>query len=265
MTSVHTLNTRPLPADLPASRQWMLLEWIHALGHIEEEQGLKDFLDRLQNQLPVEHMVLALGRLNAQQHMQKVEKLIDVSYPLGWLDHYMQENLASCDPILHNPMGSNPIFWHDSFSNARSPLAKRFIAEAASVGLGTGVTFSAASTRQNMACVISVTGEDITRDIQLIEMLNCLVPHLHQAMSRVTDLAPMSASAMLLSNREYDIFHWMSRGKTNWEIATILDISERTVKFHVANIIRKLNANNRTHAIVLGLQQGIRPPVAANG
>jgi DNA-binding CsgD family transcriptional regulator len=115
-----------------------------------------------------------------------------------------------------------------------------------------------------MASLISVTGEDVARDIQLVEMLNSLVHHLHHAMLRVANLAPLSPSAMLLSNREYDIFHWMSRGKTNWEIATILEISERTVKFHVANIIRKLSANNRTHAIVLGLQQGLQAPIAAN-
>lgn len=265
MSSEHTLNIRPLPQGLSAARQWMLLEWIHMLGHVEEEAQLKAFLDTLQDQLPTDHMVLALGRLNPSQHLQKLEKLINVNYPLSWVEHYMEANLASCDPVLHTPMGHAPIFWKETFAYAKSPLAKRFIAEAASNGLGNGVTFSAASQKQNMACVVSVTGEEITHDTQLVEMLNSLVPHLHLAMMRVANLAPLSPSAMLLSNREYDIFHWMSRGKTNWEIATILDISERTVKFHVANIIRKLNANNRTHAIVLGLQQGLKAPIAANG
>lgn len=265
MLSAQTFITRPLPQGLSASRQWMLLEWIHMVGHVEEEQQLQIFLQTLKEQIPTEHMVLALGRLNPSQHLQKLEKLINVNYPLGWVEHYMQANFANCDPILHTPMGQAPIYWSESFSYAKSPLEKRFIAEATSVGLGQGVSFSASSPKQNMASVISVTGDEITRDTQLIEMLNILVQHLHHAMLRVANLAPLSPSAMLLSNREYDIFHWMSRGKTNWEIATILEISERTVKFHVANIIRKLNANNRTHAIVLGLQQGLQSPIAANG
>jgi DNA-binding CsgD family transcriptional regulator len=264
MSSAHIINTRPLPQGLPAARQWMLLEWIHMVGHVEDEPQLKSFLDTLKEQLPTEHMVVALGRLNQSQHLQKLEKLINVNYPLSWVEHYMQANFSNCDPILHTPMGKAPIFWKETFAFAKSPLEKRFIAEAASVGLGTGVSFSAASLKQNMASLISVTGEDVARDIQLVEMLNSLVHHLHHAMLRVANLAPLSPSAMLLSNREYDIFHWMSRGKTNWEIATILEISERTVKFHVANIIRKLSANNRTHAIVLGLQQGLQAPIAAN-
>jgi len=91
-------------------------------------------------------------------------------------------------------------------------------------------------------------------DAATLRMLGSLLPHLHPTLQR---LAPAAAGSNPLSHREKDIFHWMMRGKTNWEIATILDISERTVKFHAANIIRKLEANNRTHAIVLGIQKGL--------
>jgi DNA-binding CsgD family transcriptional regulator len=265
MSLAHIIEVRPLPTGLSAPKQWSLLEWIHVVGHVEEESQLKAFLEDLKDQLPCEHMVLALGRLNQSQHLQKLEKLINVNYPIDWVNHYMQENFTNCDPILRTPLGKAPVFWKETFAFAKSPLEKRFIAEARSIGLGNGISFSATSPKQNMACMISITGEEVARDNQLVEMLNCLVPHLHHAMLRVANLVPMSPSAMLLSNREYDIFHWMSRGKTNWEIATILEISERTVKFHVANIIRKLNANNRTHAIVLGLQHGLQTPIAANG
>lgn len=264
MPFANAPTIRQLPRGLPADRQWMLLEWLHTLGHVEDEQELQKFLRAMQQQLPTEHMVLALGRLNTEQHLQKLEKLINISYPEHWLELYVRANFANCDPVLHHPMGLEPIYWKTVFSNSKNPQAKRFIAEAAAFGLGDGISFSAASPRQNTACMISVTGDEIYSDPQMVEMLNTLVPHVQHAMLRVVHLAPMSSSAMLLSNREYDIFHWMSRGKTNWEIATILDISERTVKFHVANIIRKLNANNRTHAIVLGLQQGLKAPSAAS-
>jgi DNA-binding CsgD family transcriptional regulator len=264
MVSVHSFITRPLPQDLPPSKQWMLMEWMHTVGHVEEEAQLQAFLLELKEQIQAEHMVLALGRLNPSQHLQRLEKLINVDYPTGWIEHYIQAKFSNCDPILHTPMGQAPIYWSELFSFAKSPQEKRFIAEATAIGLGQGISFSAISARQNMGSLVSVTGETITHNIRLVEMINCLTPHLHHAMLRVANLAPLSSSAMQLSNREHDIFHWMSRGKTNWEIATILEISERTVKFHVANIIRKLNANNRTHAIVLGLQHSQLPPIAAN-
>lgn len=51
-----------------------------------------------------------------------------------------------------------------------------------------------------------------------------------------------------LSSRETEIIHWVSLGKTNWEIGVILDISIYTVKNHIKNILRKLNSSNRTQA-----------------
>jgi DNA-binding CsgD family transcriptional regulator len=58
---------------------------------------------------------------------------------------------------------------------------------------------------------------------------------------------------LILSKREIEVLSWLKEGKTSWEIARILLISERTVNFHVSNIIKKLDANNRTHAVALAV------------
>jgi two-component system, NarL family, response regulator len=60
-----------------------------------------------------------------------------------------------------------------------------------------------------------------------------------------------------LSEREYDVLNCMAKGKSNKAIASDLKITEYTVKFHVANIMLKLGASDRTHAVVNALQQGI--------
>lgn len=52
-----------------------------------------------------------------------------------------------------------------------------------------------------------------------------------------------------LSERENEVLHWASIGKTYEEIAVILNISERTVKFHMRNVVSKLKAVNAKHAI----------------
>lgn len=54
-----------------------------------------------------------------------------------------------------------------------------------------------------------------------------------------------------LTDRECTVLDWLKEGKTNGEIAAILGISERTVKFHVANIRTKLSASSRSHAVAL--------------
>ena len=52
-----------------------------------------------------------------------------------------------------------------------------------------------------------------------------------------------------LSQREMEIMHWISMGKTNSEIGQILDISFFTVKNHAQRIFRKLDVLNRTQAV----------------
>jgi NarL family two-component system response regulator LiaR len=49
----------------------------------------------------------------------------------------------------------------------------------------------------------------------------------------------------------------LAQGKTNKEIAAELVVTERTVKFHVSSILRKLNASNRTEAVTLAHQLGL--------
>lgn len=60
-----------------------------------------------------------------------------------------------------------------------------------------------------------------------------------------------------LTDRECTVLDWLKEGKTNWEIAAILGISERTVKFHVANIRTKLSASSRSHAVALAYSNNL--------
>ena len=60
-----------------------------------------------------------------------------------------------------------------------------------------------------------------------------------------------------LSKREKEILKWLKKGKSSWEISVILSISERTVNFHVGNIMQKLNAVSRTHAVAISIEKGI--------
>jgi len=52
-----------------------------------------------------------------------------------------------------------------------------------------------------------------------------------------------------LSPREREVLKWLKCGKTSWAISVILRISERTVNYHVNNIMRKLNVINRIQAV----------------
>jgi DNA-binding NarL/FixJ family response regulator len=60
-----------------------------------------------------------------------------------------------------------------------------------------------------------------------------------------------------LSAREIQVLRLISGGNANKEVAAQLSITEETVKVHVKSILSKLGANDRTHAVTIGLKRGI--------
>jgi DNA-binding NarL/FixJ family response regulator len=60
-----------------------------------------------------------------------------------------------------------------------------------------------------------------------------------------------------LTSREIDVLRLIAGGNANKEIAGQLSIAEDTVKGHVTNILAKLGAHDRTHAVTIGVRRGI--------
>lgn len=70
------------------------------------------------------------------------------------------------------------------------------------------------------------------------------------------DLTERSISDQL-TPREVDVLRLIASGNANKQIADRLSIGEASVKSHVANILSKLSANDRAHAVAIGIQRGI--------
>jgi len=68
-----------------------------------------------------------------------------------------------------------------------------------------------------------------------------------------TDLEPLFIP---LSNREIEVLEQIAKGNSNKEIARVLKISDQTVKNHITSILRKLDVNDRTQAVVYAIRRG---------
>jgi DNA-binding NarL/FixJ family response regulator len=60
-----------------------------------------------------------------------------------------------------------------------------------------------------------------------------------------------------LTAREVEVLRWMARGYRNKQLATVLNISEHTAKFHVSSVLAKLGARTRTEAVTIGMTRGL--------
>ncbi len=81
----------------------------------------------------------------------------------------------------------------------------------------------------------------------------------HQAqLQRDADLNkdPAEAKESPLTDRELQVLRLLGEGKSNKETASILHISDQTVKNHISHIFSKLGVNDRTSAVIMAINQG---------
>ena len=71
-----------------------------------------------------------------------------------------------------------------------------------------------------------------------------------------TEIAEHSADDAL-TPREVDVLRFVAKGNANKEIGAQLSLTEETVKSHIRNILSKLQANDRTHAVAIAVKRGI--------
>jgi len=115
----------------------------------------------------------------------------------------------------------------------------------------------------------SVTAEELTRTIKEVSRGEYLINETLLAKPKVAervlrqfqsmhsiDGKTMQTIVAPLTSRETQILNYIADGNSNKQIASILRISEQTIKNHVSNILRKLNANDRAHAVFLAIRYG---------
>lgn len=66
--------------------------------------------------------------------------------------------------------------------------------------------------------------------------------------------SPTPLEKLSLTPREAEVLLWVAQGKANGEIATILKLSEKTVKIHLGHILEKLGVENRTAAALRAIE-----------
>lgn len=94
----------------------------------------------------------------------------------------------------------------------------------------------------------------VTKPIDF-ELLIAIIRHRLAATEKGTEKAELR-----LTEREVQVLTWVARGKSSADIATILEISERTVNFHLDNAMRKAGVATRVQAAVKCAMLGLIEP-----
>ena len=222
---------------------------------IDTRRDGKIMLRRIADLYGLNHAAYFAARL---PELTRRDPYIATTYSADWVDHYRDREFVKIDPVL--PAGLQrmlPTDWN-SFDRKRNEV-KSFFGEAKDFGVGQkGMTFPIRGAGGEVA-MFSITSDatdsewagiksHYMRDFQTIA---------HFVHEMVIRTEKVSLGNVRLSPREIECLKWAAEGKTYIDIATILSISERTVRFYLDTARHKLNAINITHAVARAMASNI--------
>ena len=247
-----------IEGELARGDLYRLLDFIEFCRCGTAQADVAQALEHLDDIIPFQAGIVGLLEVSGSALKQTVR-----SFSLGhspkFLENYARQAFAVSDPLVARGLsGSAPFSWEDAIASHTQPATarqvKKLLELSADYGLKRGLAYASRPTPHSKEA--SYICLDIGRapySRAHTEALRYALPHLHELLRRVCGKAPDKLTAAL-SGRELEVMQWLKEGKTAWEIGVILSISERTVKFHIANCYAKLNVTNRSQAIARAMR-----------
>jgi len=172
------------------------------------------------------------------------------NYPARWQAQYAQCNYLSVDPSVQHALRSPlPLLWSDDFFAG----ARDFWEDARGHGLRYGWAQPCRDVNGTLGMLTVARSHEVLGEAEMRQKnvrLAWLTQIAHLAMTRVLVKKLIPEANVRLSSQETTVIRWTAEGKTTAEISVIMGLSVRTVTFHIGNVVKKLNASNKTAAAV---------------
>lgn len=228
----------------------LLCDAFEAMKGTTTTDELRVEMAKFAKEMGFEHFVYALT-IDAPSFKQQFH--IVNGFRPEWLRHYLARGYFQIDPVIRYAQRTSlPAIWDDQmFHDGKSA---EFWEEARAFGLRDGLSF-AVHEQPGVTGIFSLA-RDKQIDLPAADMAALIgraqmfASMLHHAVVRIDLPKLLPHGNVALTPRERECLKWSADGKTAWEIGQILNITERTVVFHVNNVIQKLQASNKTQAIV---------------
>lgn len=188
------------------------------------------------------------------------------SYPKEWVRHYIARNFVNDDPVVSRVLAQRKGFvWSDGAGGmVFDGRQKTLMEDAKDAGIFDGVTvplLSRGGEKAAFSLLLKDQAKTMSTTIQRFNMLRLIGEHLHARAARLAQeehlIQGSKRRKTLLTPRETEVLTWVARGKSTWDIAQIVGISEKSIEFHLDAVRLKLQASNRTQAVVKAIMMGL--------
>lgn len=235
-----------------------LLELINASLSCSNAEEFEQLIKKMNSLISFDFAMSGLAQLDVSGNIKSFE-VVNISFPDQWLEIYLNKKYYKIDPIFKSNFSNfKTQYWPNTYKINAPP--SELLSLSVDCGLRDGYTSGAKNLKGtegslfSICCKSSVARKSVEFHRRVEVILTHVIPHLHQALYRLTNQS-IKKNRNPLSTKEIEVLNWIKQGKTSWDISRILGISERTVNFHAANIMQKLDAVSRPQAIANAFQQ----------
>lgn len=179
------------------------------------------------------------------------------NYSAEWQECYNSRQYLHIDPTVQHALRSTlPVLWSDKLFSCAQELWE----EARAHGLQFGWAQASRDAGGAVGLLTLARSTEQLTDHELYENqanMSWLTQFAHAGMARLLTPKLVPETLAMMTAREKEVLRWTAEGKTAYEISQILAVSERTVNFHINNVVSKLGASNKTQAAVKAAALGM--------
>lgn len=182
------------------------------------------------------------------------------TFPPEFVAVYLRDYTPQNDPFFNICLsGNQPLDWAMIRSADETVNAIHEIAEEYGIGKH-GIAFPIHEPGFGQAIFSVNVGCDDQRWIKirnkLVNVFHLFAHYFHLRMKDVIAATPIT-STFDLSRREREVLLWAASGKTAWETASLIGVSESAIRLYTANAMTKLRAHTKTQAVAIAVKNGI--------
>lgn len=183
-------------------------------------------------------------------------------YPDDWINHYFEKGYEAIDPVIQTGRISKlPFKWSETpnILPKYSDKQKNFMKEAKEAGLAEGIAVPCVGDggKKSFVSVVAPSVDDKELN-EAMHVIHVMAMYFHASYNEILKQESSKTQDIpQLTVRERECLVWIAKGKSSWDIGNIMNISQKTVDFHVENAKKKLDTFTRPQAVVKAIKYNL--------
>lgn len=236
-----------------------IMDITYKLLSIRTTIELENCFKELQNLFIYDSAMCALTDIESLKNKKPLYHLSTLNFSEEFVERYAKGLYYVKSSVFNAVLTQNkPCHWKSYWLKTNSGEKDSGRTLAQSYGYRDGWIDATRCQRDQSFALLIFAGKKVDANSRAESIIEYITPHFSESIRRVCNshIRKLKHIARYkLTQRELEVLNWIKEGKSSWEISCILNCSERVVIWHANNIIMKLEANNRTHAVAIAMRK----------